>query len=170
MTDRKPPLFIYPSRWRQFVLAVVTLLFVSVGIFVVLKSPAKRFMLVCLVVPFSSIVFVHLVHRLIRRQPDLIVTDEGIFDNQGILSVGFIGWDEVEDVYPGKGAYDIRFVRVVLRDPAEFLARRPYFRRFGRRSLWKRKRIDIGDTGLPLSTEELFSKMWEYMPERVRNA
>ena len=155
---------------------MVVFLFFSICVFVVVRprhrdtSPGERVVLTFVGVPFLGLALIHQVRRLIWRQPDLIVTDEGIFDNQGVLPVGFIAWDEIEDVYPTKALYDIPVVRVVLRDPAGFLARRPYFRRFGRRLLWKRKRIDISVAGLPISHEELFSQMSDYMPERVRNA
>jgi hypothetical protein len=67
-------------------------------------SPIDRFIATYVGIPFFGLAFAHRVWKVVLRKPELIVTDEGIFHNQGLFPRGFIPWEEVEDVYPRKGA------------------------------------------------------------------
>jgi hypothetical protein len=178
MHDQKPPLIIYPSRVRMLFWAVMALAFVGVGVFIAPGSrgrdshPLERFIVMYFGVPFFGIAFVHEVLTLIQRRPALIITDEGIFHNQGLFPLGLIRWKEVEDVCPCEGTYRIRVVRVALKDSEAIMARQRAITRFMRRTSGRKAagRVDICDMGLPLSTEQIYSRMWEYMPEALKRA
>lgn len=177
MHDQKPPLIIYPSRVRTFFWAVMALAFVAAGLFVAAGSlgrrldPLERFVVVYFGVPFFGLCFVHMALTMLRRKPSLVVTYEGMFHNQGMFPLGFVPWEEVKEVYPCVAAHRMRILRIELRDPEAIKARQGAITKLVRRTSGKKGagRIDILDMGLPLSTEQIYSRMWEYMPESLKS-
>lgn len=178
MKSQRPPLIVYPSRVRTFFWTIVALAFVGVGVVAAIFPPGagasswERFIATYIGVPFFGLCFAHEVRKLVWRKPVLIVTDEGMFINVGAFPLGFIRWEEVEDIYPCQGAYGIQLVRIVLKDRETVISRLPLLTRILIRTAAKKggRRIGIPDMGLRFSTEQLFSKMWEYMPDKLTSA
>ncbi len=114
-------LYIYPSLRRFGVLGLGALAFVAL----VASYGPKRGTLafVALDVPLFGLIFLWVVYRLIARGPLLVVDAEGIRDNSGLLSAGFLRWSEIERVYIS-GMAGRRYLCIVPVDPAAFLRHR----------------------------------------------
>lgn len=121
-----PPIVYMPSRKRLVLALFGALAFVFIGAGGVIARPTVLTVVVAATaVPFFGWGSVLFVIRLVRRRPELTVTDEG-FDHR---QLGRIAWHEVESVVPAEysptGRITHRFVEVRLHDPQAYLARRP---------------------------------------------
>lgn len=118
-------LYIYPSLRRFGVLGLGALAFVALVAALVASYGPKRGTLafVALDVPLFGLIFLWVVYRLIARGPLLVVDAEGIRDNSGLLSAGFLRWSEIERVYIS-GMAGRRYLCIVPVDPAAFLRHR----------------------------------------------
>jgi hypothetical protein len=168
-------LVIYPSKFRLFLLAVISLIFIWLGVDFVMwqEAPAVfTFRWIAFIslagFPLFCVCFLYCCYRLIVPKPAVIVNHIGIFDNAVVFSAGLVKWDEIADVF----VYNYgrrRFLGIVTLDTEAFLQRQPVFKK------WLMKvGMRLGDPPilipqsiLPMKVDELMSRIQEYRRNHV---
>lgn len=126
---------IYLSKQKLALLLAACAIFVALGIwmqFVANHPPVTGRMLfrnplylriigIVGIAFFGSISYV-IFQKIMDKAPGLSITDEGIFDNSGALSVGFIPWADVIGIQEAR-VYNQIFVNVVVKNPEEYIAK-----------------------------------------------
>ena len=159
---------IYPSRTKLLLLALGSLVFVLVGVFIaqqeqVLIGPLEVIVGSYIGVPFFGLCFVYAVYRLLDPKPAVIISMEGLFDNASAIGVGMLPWEEITDVY----LYEFmgqRMLGIVIQDGDALIERQPHIRRVIakiNRSLVGSP-INISQVSLPISIEELLERIEEH--------
>lgn len=97
--------------------ALGSLIFTILGFLFLNVSPLGIFP--CL---FFVLGFVYFTLRLIKRKPILIVDDKGITDNSSAISVGFIPWEDVEDIVMDE-CLGNEFIEIKLVDEEKYIKR-----------------------------------------------
>ncbi|MEY9931068.1 hypothetical protein ABH926_005715 [Catenulispora sp. GP43] len=156
-----PPTIFLPSRGRLVLLTLGALGFVVVSGGLAVADPGIRTVPVAVVaVPFFGYAGVLSALRLVRRGPELTVTDEGFEHRQ----LGRVAWSEVEVV--AMRSFTVRattktVIEVVLHDPDRYLARRPASAKLLARTneRWGFSPVTISAVALPDSLEEVLAVM-----------
>ncbi|MFD1255731.1 STM3941 family protein [Mucilaginibacter terrae] len=99
------PIEIQNSRTKLAGLFVISLLFVSVGLWMALKPQGSLFgsLTMVRVVGVAAIVFFGLacafmLKQLGNKKPVIIISAHGITDRSSATSVGFIPWEDITDI------------------------------------------------------------------------
>ncbi|HEX6189909.1 MAG TPA: STM3941 family protein [Pyrinomonadaceae bacterium] len=113
--------------------------------------------------PVFSLAFIYICYRLLKPTPSVIINQEGVFENASVFGAGLIRWEEIESMF----IYQVMnnaFLGIVPVDLDAILARQPPIKRF----LFKMNKgmaqapFAISEGGLPMSVEELLSRIVSY--------
>ena len=120
--------------------------------------------------PVFSFALIYLGFRLLKPAPSVIINQEGIVDNTSVFGAGLIRWEEIEGMFIYT-VMDNAFLGIVPVNLEAVLARQPTMKRF----LFRMNKgmaqapFAISGGGLPMSIEELFSKIESYREALSRN-
>lgn len=158
----------YPSSVRRTALMLLgSIAFVAAGVWMlIVHSSLKMDVGGALGVPFFGLAAVVLANRLVRRAPELVISGAGIVH----FRYGSIPWSQVDYVtvrHVNTRASTQRFIELVLRDPAGYLAQAPRSARMqaaANRSFGFGP-VQIGTTTLPVTLEEVLATMHRHNPQ-----
>lgn len=148
------------SKSKSLLMLVGCLLFIASGVdfvvspkryvSIVAHSPKIIFIVGCIGIVFFGFLGLSILKILAKNEPGLIISKEGITDNSGGVSAGFIPWSDILAINEQVIANQ-RFINLVVKDPQEYINRQ--------RSAFKRKVMqknhDIFGTGIGISTNTL---------------
>jgi hypothetical protein len=141
-------IILYPRRSKMFLIALVSLLFVCAGFFILSQSDephipqALRIIISFLGIGFGPC-FLYALYRIAVRQPALTLSQEGLLDNASGVSAGLVRWEEIERIYTSS-LLGQQFVSISVKDPERFLQRMHGFKA-------KLMRPNIGLVGAPVN-------------------
>jgi hypothetical protein len=119
-----------------------------VSIFV--HSPKIIFVVGCVAILFFGFVGLSYLQKLIKNEPALIISTEGITDNSSGVSAGFIPWSDITAVKEQVIA-NHRFLNLIVKNQQEYIDKQT--------SSFKRKIMqknhEIFGTGIGISTNAL---------------
>jgi hypothetical protein len=154
------------SNRRTILLAIGAVAFVAASAWVLVSHPSVKAVIAGGVgVPFFGLCAVLWTSRLVRRRPELVLTDEGLTH----VTSGHISWAEIDHVrvreIKVRGTSQ-RVIEIILRDPASYLARVSIMtrltaaanRRFGFSP------VNISAVSLPVSLETVLESMHHHHP------
>jgi hypothetical protein len=168
-------IIVYPSRWKLVLLALGSLVFVFLCALIVLGWFGADFSLLVLVaayvgVPFFSLCFVYWAYRLLRRKPSLVVDERGIYDNASAIGAGWLGWEEIKEMYVFEYQGQT-MLGIVPEDEEAILSRQSTLKRLIMRIntgvLGVESLINIPQTALPISVEELLARAEQFRARRA---
>ena len=119
-----------------------------------------------IVILFGPLAIYFLV-RLFRNQPSLIITDDYLYDNGSLASVGKLYWEEIEEVFIYKLANQ-KNLGIQVSNPDQVLER---VGKVNRMMIKANKRIataNIAQTNVSVPLEEVFEIIEEKL--KLRNA
>ncbi|MER7284076.1 STM3941 family protein [Dactylosporangium sp. NPDC000244] len=122
-------------------------------------------------VPFFSLAAATLIYRLIRRGPELVITDEGF----AYRTWGSVAWSEVRAVrireIKVRGTTQ-RMIEVVLRDPDAYVDGAPVAARMLMRANRRAgfSPINISAVILPVSLHDVLAAMKRHQPNLIISA
>ena len=98
--------------------------------------------------------------RLVRPRPALVINRHGIVDNASALSVGFLGWDEIAELYEYRYQNQV-MLGIVPSNLEALLSKQPAWkRRVLRANLWLGTApINIPQVILPMKVSELLREI-----------
>lgn len=162
------PLTIYPSRRKLGLAAVGALAFVGAGFFIVSDRTVPFF--IKIVGGYGGIAFFGLclpfcLYRLIRPKPMIVVSRDGLFDNASAIGAGWLRWHEIAEIKI-LSFMSQRFLGIVPVNLESVLARTSFWRRLFLRMNRQlvHAPINIPESVLPMSVDELLEKINEYRP------
>lgn len=89
------------NKGRLVMLAVFCLVFVAVGIFILsipFNEPMWPMVIGVLTIAVFGLCFLYYVKVLVKREPAVVVTKEGIIDNSSYIRAGLVKWEEIEAI------------------------------------------------------------------------
>lgn len=95
---------VMPKIKRMMMLAVLSLVFVAVGIFILSLSINEQFegilpaIIGGLAIAVFGLCFIYYIYVLIKREPALIISKEGIIDQSSYIAAGLVKWNEIEAI------------------------------------------------------------------------
>lgn len=192
MQTKNEELIIYPSKWKIFGIAFGALIFISLGIilavyreklvidfllnlkfnqnFSTLLSYCIIFITSYIGVPFFSLCFIYAIYRLIYPKPAIIINNGGIFDNGSSVGIGWIKWDEIEEIFPYEFMGQI-FLGIIPKDINMILNRQGIFKK----AIMKINKgfvkapINIPGNILPISINNLINQIKEHYNVKIKN-
>lgn len=116
------------------------------------------------VISFSVVVCGFLLTKILfDRSPAVILNPQGLTDNSGAFSVGFIPWSRISSIEQKRFAMT-KFIQVFVENPEEFLGSQSYLRR-----LTQRANLKMGGAPIQIATvtlngdfDDLYSNILEY--------
>ncbi len=152
---------IFPSRKKLVLLAIMAIVFVALGVWIIKKPETYWLIRVLggyLGVAFFSFCLGYALLRLIKPKPSLVINDEGVFDNASAVGAGMLKWSEIAEVkissFMGQ-----RFLSIVPNNPEEILQRQSIIKRWlmtANRGLVDSP-FNVPETALTLKLEEVLS-------------
>jgi hypothetical protein len=163
------------SKGETIFLLFFGVLFVAVGVwfvispekfvFFLVKSPKIIFAAGCASIFFFGFVGFSILKKLLKNEPALIISKDGITDNSGGVSAGFISWSDIVTIKETVVANQ-RFINLIVKNPQQYIDRQT--------SAFKRKIMqknhDIFGTGIWISTNTLkisYRELKKILEERV---
>jgi hypothetical protein len=131
MFSESNELAIPPSRLKLVGTLLGALAFVALGVLmIVVQSRRDVFetLVGLLCVGFFGAVAVSVLKHLLFRGPAVVINSKGIVDNSSGVSVGFIAWDEIEEICEYR-FQDQTFLGITLKDVNKVVARQPKWKR-----------------------------------------
>lgn len=148
---------LYPSRTKTGGLACLAALFVAIGCFMIAGDEVFPRIIGFLCVFFFGICFLYLAYRTMKRQPSLLIDDEGVTDNSSYIGGGRLTWQDIRAVrlydYMGQ-----RMIGLELHDPQALYDRQSGFKRLllkANKGLVK-PQVNIPQAGLALPIEQVY--------------
>ena len=165
MIEADKPIVVLAARGKILLLGLGASLFVIAGIFLLttnesfLRSPFVRFAGLASVA-FFGLASIYLLKRLSSRRSAVEISAFGILDNSSAISVGFLSWDEIEEIFPTEFMGQ-PMLAIVPRDAGVVLARQPGWKRALLRANARIgvATINIPGNILPMSVEELYEEI-----------
>lgn len=113
--------------------------------------------------PLLSLILIYICYRLLKTKPSVIINREGIFDDASILGAGMIRWEEIKSMFIYK-VMNNSFLGIIPVDIEVILARQSIIKRvlFKMNKGMSQAPFGIPDGGLPMSAEELLTKIQLY--------
>ena len=101
-----------------------------------------KFRITIIVVLLALFIFAFslLLKQIFSNKPSLILDDNGLTDNTGVLSVGFIPWENINGIKEAENSFKIKLLIILLKNPEEYISlpgksmessRRIQFKQFG---------------------------------------
>ena len=138
MQNERDPIEIPYSRTKLAALCVLSVLFVSVGLWFTLKpqditstvfqSPAMIRILGVVVMVFFGACGFFILKKLGDKKPGVIISDEGITDQSNASSIGFIPWADVEAIKV-LDVINQKFVGITVKNPEHYISLQTSFRK-----------------------------------------
>ncbi|WP_342333115.1 STM3941 family protein [Pedobacter sp. FW305-3-2-15-E-R2A2] len=126
------PIEIKINRLKVFSMLAVSIIFILAGTSLVWieivtpigqnKRPLFGFVMGIPIILFFGFSAFYQVKKILDRKPGLLVNDEGIFDNSGGISIGFIPWVDIVKIQKlsiGKQT----FINVEVKNPLSYIDR-----------------------------------------------
>ncbi|MFD3748271.1 STM3941 family protein [Nocardia sp. NPDC058633] len=164
----QPATSYYPTLLRSVSMIALSAVFVALGVWIVFSDDAPLLALISgvLCIPLGLGAGLFFVGRLVRRRPELVLTEDGLDHRQS----GRFAWDEVSHarifVQRTSAFSTMRYVQLGLHDPEAYFARST--RRI--RLLAKlNQKLGYGTVNLPesmlgASAEQVLTAMCHYRP------
>lgn len=114
---------------------------------------------------FFSVLILFSAKRLILRDPAVIVSRKGIFDNATGIGVGWIGWEEIQNIYVSSysaGLNRFSYVGIMPKNRDIFMIRFSWIGRFIRSSPSGSAPIKIQDGLLEVEADSLYREIVAY--------
>lgn len=152
---------IYPSRRKLLLLACFGAGFVALGFFLLRSTSTWEHWIGLASILFFGLCTLHIVVRIARRTPTLIIHPSGIF----IHGAGFLRWDEISDVFV-KRIQGQLFLAIDVKDVEALLSRQSW----PKARLMKMNRglfgaaVYISANALPMSIEERIQSVQQKFP------
>ncbi|VEF47424.1 Uncharacterised protein [Bacillus freudenreichii] len=95
---------VMPKIKRTIMLAFFTFVFVSIGILILALSINGQFegilpaLIGIITITVFGLCFIYYIKVLIKREPAVIVTNEGIIDQSSYIGAGLVKWKEIEAI------------------------------------------------------------------------
>ena len=166
---------VYPSKRKMLTYALAcgggVLIFGAAAAYAEeLDIPLFGQVIAILLAGLSGLLFVYSFHKLVRRNPALIVGREGIRDNPSPFSGGLLLWEEIADVF----AYEVqgqRFLGIVPKNPEAFLSRQGWIKTLVIKMNMRRNGCPVGiaESILPVTVDELLSQIENFPEFRRQN-
>lgn len=96
------------------------------------QNPTINFIFGIVGTLFGGIVAIFAFKKLNDNSPGLIISDEGVVDNSGGISAGFIPWTDITAIKETK-VFTNRMINVVVKNPEDYIARQ--------KNVFKRKAV-----------------------------
>lgn len=77
---------------------------------------------------FFGTCFIYIIKNVVKPKPVLIISNDGINDMSTAISVGFVSWDEIKEVYISK-VFTQKFIGVKLYNSNNLLRRVSYIKK-----------------------------------------
>lgn len=158
----------YPSSVRRTALMLLgSVAFVAAGVWMlIVHSSIKMDVGGAVAVPFFGLGVIAFANRLVRRTPELVISSAGIVH----FRFGSIPWSEVDHVtvrHVNTRASTQRFIELVLRDPAGYLAQAPRSARMqaAANRPFGYGPVQISTNTLPVTLEEVLAAMHRHNPQ-----
>lgn len=120
------------SKMKIFLIAVGSLLFVVLGIYLAFYSINNSDLFLKIVglssMAFFSLTFVASLIKIFDFKPGLIISKEGIYENSSFISLGFINWKDVLEVSKNEINHQ-KFVIIYLKDSEKYLQKAKGFKK-----------------------------------------
>ena len=119
----------------------------------------------CAGILFFGFVGLSILKKLIKNEPALIISAEGITDNSGGVSVGFIPWSDITAVKEQVVANQ-RFLNLIVRNPQEYIDRQ----KSGVKRKMMQKNHDVFGTDIGISTNALkinYKELKKILEDRI---
>jgi hypothetical protein len=163
------------SKLKTISLLIFCLLFVAAGICfvisperfvsIIVSNPTIIFLVGCTGILFFGFVGFSILKKLVKNEPALIISEDGITDNSSGVSAGFIPWSDIIAVKEAVIANQ-RFINLVVKNPQGYIDRQSS--KFKRKIM--QKNHDIFGTGIGISTNTLkisYGELKKILEERV---
>ncbi|MFD1706309.1 STM3941 family protein [Siminovitchia sediminis] len=105
----KNDFYCHAKKARMVLLAVISLVFAALGIFITavpFNEPLLPMILGIVVGIVFGLCFLYYICVLIKRKPAVVVTQEGIMDHSSFIGAGLVRWEEIEAIeflsFPGQ--------------------------------------------------------------------
>ena len=89
------------KKGRMVMLTIFSLVFVALGIlilFVPFNEPVLPMVIGILAILVFGLCFLYYVKALAKREPAVMITNEGIIDNSSYIRAGLVKWEEIEAI------------------------------------------------------------------------
>ena len=89
------------KKGRMVMLTIFSLVFVALGIFILLvpfNEPMLPMVIGILAILVFGLCFLYYVKALVKREPAVMITNEGIIDNSSYIRAGLVKWEEIEAI------------------------------------------------------------------------
>jgi hypothetical protein len=123
------------SKLKLILLGLGALLFVSLGILFLIYKEFFNINIYILIIssyfgiPFFGSILVFISFSFFSKKPAVVINEKGITDNSAMISIGFIEWSEIENIFPYR-YINQTFIGIWPKDLSTFLSRFPPFKRF----------------------------------------
>ena len=131
VVDRQNELRIPASRLKLVGTLLGALAFVGLGVLMMITESRRGLfakLIGLVVVGFFGAIVVSVMKHLLFLGPAVIINSKGIVDNSSGVSVGFIAWDEIEEIREYK-FQNQTFLGITLKDVNKVVARQPKWKR-----------------------------------------
>ena len=151
------------SRGKLVAAALGSIAFVAIGGWLVRRAPRDG--IEAALAGLAAAVFfgacgLYALWRLVRPRPALVINHRGIVDNASALSVGFLGWDEIAELYEYRYQNQVMLGIVPKNLEALFGKQPAWKRRVLRANLWLGTApINIPQVILPMKVSELLREI-----------
>lgn len=113
------------NKNKLLFILLFSLLFLVNGLSFLLNPPLDSFPMVVFIIGLSSgVVFgfiaITTCHTLSNNKAALIIDEQGITDNSGSFSVGFIPWTDVQEIKISEGM-NIKSLLLVVKNPQDYI-------------------------------------------------
>jgi hypothetical protein len=149
----KLPIIIPLSKGKLLLSTLGALTFVAIGFWFILAPPTRTgsslestllMVLGLVAIVFFGGIAILIIRKLFDQRPGIIITEEGISDNSGGISVGQILWQDIEK-FEVLQIQRQRLILILVKNPQDYLERQS--------NGWKRKLMAMNyrQYGTPLS-------------------
>lgn len=165
-TAALPPTAIPASVRRVSLMLIGSIAFVAAGVgFLIVHTSLKADIAGAVAVPFFGFCAVLLAARLIKRTPELVITNEGLSHR----SCGTVSWEQISHVAIRTirvRTTSQRMIEVVLHDPSAYLATAPRLARVTANANMRMgySPYNISANTMPASLEQVLAEMTRHHP------
>ncbi|MEM1312455.1 MAG: STM3941 family protein [Patescibacteria group bacterium] len=127
------------SKFKLALGLIGSTIFVSGGLFLIVVAPLRLAIdealttdpVIYFIVGLANILFfgyagLFFIKTLLSSKPAIIINTKGVFDNSNATSIGFIPWEDIEQIKKLK-VLNQKFIALILKDPQSYLNREPNF-------------------------------------------
>ncbi|EKN71460.1 hypothetical protein BABA_01440 [Neobacillus bataviensis LMG 21833] len=97
----KDDFIVMAKRGRMIMLAIFCLVFVAAGIFILsvpFNEPTLPIVIGILTIAVFGLCFLYYIKVLVKPEPAVVVTKEGIIDQSSYIGAGLVRWEEIEAI------------------------------------------------------------------------